>query len=99
MVQIQGDGNCLFRAFSYWATGSEAEHRKIRNILAAATGNRNMKKEVWGGIDDIMAAAKTFGVDVMVWARFGNTGQTWHKHRGKQPYTVLYFHFAVVLTA
>ena len=28
---VQGDGNCLFRALSYVVTGSEAQHMEIRN--------------------------------------------------------------------
>lgn len=31
--QIGGDGNCLFRALSYWITGSEEDHKEIRNRI------------------------------------------------------------------
>ncbi|CAJ0936156.1 unnamed protein product, partial [Mesorhabditis belari] len=30
---IGGDGNCLFRCFSWWLTGSENEHLKIRELI------------------------------------------------------------------
>ena len=28
--RIEGDGNCLFRAFSYLITGSESQHMAVR---------------------------------------------------------------------
>ena len=30
---IEGDGNCLFRAFSYVITGSEPQHSGIRYLI------------------------------------------------------------------
>ena len=30
---VQGDGNCLFRAMSYIITGSEKQHLEIRNAI------------------------------------------------------------------
>ena len=30
---IRGDGNCLFRAFSYIITGSEEQHMAVRTAI------------------------------------------------------------------
>ena len=35
MVRIRGDGNCLFRAFSFILTGSESQHFKVRKTIVA----------------------------------------------------------------
>ena len=31
--RIEGDGNCLFRAFSYIITGSESQHMAVRQAI------------------------------------------------------------------
>jgi len=33
LCNVEGDGNCLFRAFSYVITGSEDQHIEVRNAL------------------------------------------------------------------
>ena len=33
--QIQGDGNCLFRAMSFIITGSQSQHFEIRSAIMA----------------------------------------------------------------
>ena len=30
---ILGDGNCLFRSFSYFITGSEEQYRRVREVI------------------------------------------------------------------
>ena len=32
-VPIQADGNCFFRSISYWLTGDEEQHEKVRTML------------------------------------------------------------------
>lgn len=34
IINIIGDGNCLYRSLSYWITGTEDHHLKIRNLIA-----------------------------------------------------------------
>ena len=54
MNRIQGDGNCLFRAFSYAITGSERQHLFLRRaiILYMRTTNECMRLLV-GLVDDV----------------------------------------------
>ncbi|XP_050437963.1 uncharacterized protein LOC126844131 isoform X1 [Adelges cooleyi] len=42
---IAGDGNCLFRSLSYWVTGSEVHHRKMRKLIVDfMKTNKRIKK-------------------------------------------------------
>jgi len=34
IINIIGDGNCLYRSLSYWITGTEDHHLKIRYLIA-----------------------------------------------------------------
>jgi hypothetical protein len=34
IIDIIGDGNCLYRSISYWLTGTQDHHLKIRNLIA-----------------------------------------------------------------
>jgi hypothetical protein len=34
IIDIIGDGNCLYRSISYWITGTQDHHLKIRNLIA-----------------------------------------------------------------
>ena len=41
-VPIQ-DGNCFFRSISYWLTGNEEQHEKVRTMLVSYMGEVNGK--------------------------------------------------------
>ncbi|CAI6346321.1 unnamed protein product [Macrosiphum euphorbiae] len=49
IVNIIGDGNCLYRSLSYWINGTEDHHLKIRNLIAEVVkSNENIEKYVGG---------------------------------------------------
>ncbi|XP_022172073.1 uncharacterized protein LOC111034936 [Myzus persicae] len=51
--KIKGDGNCLYRALSYWITGIEDNHMEIRKRIAEVVKtNKNIHNYI-GGDDDI----------------------------------------------
>ncbi|KAK3857877.1 hypothetical protein Pcinc_018587 [Petrolisthes cinctipes] len=85
--EIEGDGNCLFRALSFAITGEEDQHAVVRSLICdfiACTENiqaESMRNDkVWGTTTEILAAANMFNVNVCVWAKYGPK-LTWHIHR------------------
>ena len=67
--RVVGDGNCLFRALSFWVTGGEHQHRAVRQaVVDVGRSAQNMRQDrEWGGTDELFAAADVMGVDVLVW--------------------------------
>ena len=58
-MSVKADGNCFFRAISYWLTGSEEQHEKVRLMLV-----QYMKEDEWkangtkiigGDVDDYLS--------------------------------------------
>lgn len=39
IISIDADGNCLFRALSYWITGSQENHIELRKLIADVIKN------------------------------------------------------------
>ncbi|KAK4322429.1 hypothetical protein Pmani_006769 [Petrolisthes manimaculis] len=85
--EIEGDGNCLFRALSFAITGEEDQHAVVRSLICdfiACTENiqaESMRNDkVWGTTTEILAAANMFNVNVCVWVKYGPK-LTWHIHR------------------
>ncbi|KAK4299280.1 hypothetical protein Pmani_028422 [Petrolisthes manimaculis] len=84
---IEGDGNCLFRALSFTISGEEDQHAVVRSLIRdfiACTENIQAESmcndKVWGTTREILAAANMFNVNVCVWAKYGPK-LTWHIHR------------------
>ena len=74
---IQGDGNCLFRCFSYIITGSEQHYREIRSAIVAHLPNIEhiliSESDNIHNVDDYLRRTRmnrnaTWGTEKEVWA-------------------------------
>lgn len=52
LQRIIGDGNCFFRAVSYWVTGSQDQHIQLRDlVLRHLQGEIKLEMQVYLGQD------------------------------------------------
>ena len=66
---IEGEENCLFRAFSYATTGEEDQHDVVRSLICnfiASTENIKVESmrqnKMWGTTTEMLTAANMFHV-------------------------------------
>ena len=64
IVNVQGDGNCLFRAFSYIITGSEDQHSDVRAAIIAHMYNieERIRRGLFGSCRNARAYIETSGI-------------------------------------
>ncbi|KAK3865700.1 hypothetical protein Pcinc_028710 [Petrolisthes cinctipes] len=83
--EIEGDGNCHFRALSFAITGEEDQHAVVRSLICdfiACTENiqaESMRNDkVWGTTTEILAAANMFNVNsIQYWESFQPDGESY----------------------
>jgi hypothetical protein len=72
--KVKGDGNCLFRAISYWVTGNEEEHARIREVVCEQLreGGHDVNQMSftgeWGTEREILAIAELLQINVWIFS-------------------------------
>ena len=82
LIQIPGDGNCLFRALSYAVTGRQIYYTQVRAQIInhmnssldsyLVNGHIARKNVTVRGIE-ILSAASLLSTDIFVYTQFGDT--------------------------
>ena len=82
LIQIRGNGNCLFRALSYAVTGRQIYYTRVRaqiinhmnSSLDSYLVNGQMARNIVRvkGIE-ILSASPLLSTDIFVYTRFGDT--------------------------
>ena len=63
VTRIEGDGNCLFRAFSYIITGSESQHMAVR--LAILSHMKMDQDSAWGTDIEMLTLAHLLNTSIL----------------------------------
>jgi hypothetical protein len=80
---ITPDGNCLFRALSFWVTGREHEHMAMRQAICDYLDEegedvRQMRiAKTWGTDKEILAATSVLEGNILVWTTWPSQGLKW----------------------
>ena len=82
LIQIVGNGNCLFRTLSYAVTGGQIDYTRVRAQIInhmnssldsyLVSGQMTRKKITVRGIE-ILSASSLLSTDIFLYTRFGDT--------------------------